>query len=183
VPGFAAAAAVDFCEEDRMTFILSEPGASLPPDYERRLANGALVIFGDNMPEALAALKAQGSLEDRTTVAAIYADELALPRTLMLWVLLIFQHSMPGIKGRGPTQEEREHWRDKLLDRLTWIEGSEPLPQVKFLFEQQTPGVTLQLTWSGNDVPNWQGVNSSQIKRIAIALDERYRLALKRSSA
>jgi hypothetical protein len=167
---------------DPMSSLISQPGTPLPPDYERRLANGALVIFGDSMLEALAWLETQGYLKGRTTVAAFHANELALPPTLMIFAILVFRHHLPGISRRGPTQEEAERWRDKLLHRLPWTEGSEPQPAVELRFNQQTPDITLQLIWSGKNVQNWQGVNSRQVKRIAMALDERYRLALRASN-
>ena len=144
-------------------------------DGAARLSNGAIVVFGPRALEALAELRSQGVVEDNLVVCSAPAAGLALPDTLMLWAILLFDHPMLGVRGRAP--QELEGWRDKLLAGLVFAEPSEPRPKIKMTVESATWNVLLAIEWLPPQDGSWNGVRSSQVKRAALAIEAAYAAA------
>lgn len=144
---------------------------NLPPDYERRLANGALVVCGPCMVSTLAGLKSAGALEGSLAVCSDRAATLALPDTLMIHALLLYCHRIPGIKGRGPTRAELADWRNRWLAGVTFAQAGEPEPKTELTADAQSDEVMLQVTWSPAAGRDWRGVRSAQVKRVALAVE------------
>lgn len=158
--------------------VIIERGAQLPDEFANRLSNGAMILFGQDTQQSMAGLNAEGGF-DHNIILGERAEDLVLPSTIMLWANLIFVHSMPGIKDRGPSRQELEKWRDILFDRVLFFEGSEPEPKIEFLANEKTPEITLMLAWNPPAEGDWRGVHTDQIKRVAEALDRRYLRSLR----
>jgi hypothetical protein len=158
--------------------VIIERGSQLPDEFVVRLSSGAMILFGQDPEQSMASLNVAGG-SDYNVILGERAEDLVLPPTIMLWAILIFMHLMPGIKDRGPSQQEQEKWRDILFDRLLFFKGSEPVPKIEFLANPKAPEIILMLTWNAPAEGDWQGVHTNQIKRVAVALDRRYLRALR----
>jgi hypothetical protein len=141
------------------------------------LRGGAVIVFGDNMLETVEQLRQEAG--DAFIIAAQRAQDLPLPHTLMLWALLLFEHSVPGVSGRGPTSEEGERWKAALGDSVRTYDN-EPAPtDVRLICLAEQPNATMQVQWGPGAAADWQGVYSSQVKRVAESLDRCHQSALR----
>ena len=146
--------------------------SELPADYERRLMNGAMVVCGPAWEPTLKGLADAGILQGATSVVSDRAATLALPDTLMLHAILVYAHYVPGAGPKGPTAAELDLWRAKVIGELKPAAAGEPFPAVELNADPGAPEVILQLTWAPSG-GSWNGVRSTQVKRVAEQLDAR----------
>jgi hypothetical protein len=150
---------------------LSNFNALPAEELERRLMNGAVLVYGELSSEALSEFVKMG--QEVTVFTSSSAAELPSSDILMLWAILVFAHDMPGPHNHDVSESDLKEWKDRLFDRLVFVNDAEPMPEVALTAQQGTREVLLQFFWETNH-PNWQGVRLSQVRRIALAIERRY---------
>jgi hypothetical protein len=160
------------------SIVLASESFSPPDNYEHALARGSLIVFGESMPEFLATLDAEPEMSryDGIVVASVRAKDLPLPHDLTVRALLIFAHPMPGAGNRETSKDEMEHWRSRLLRDVQLVEGREHSPSITMSLFGNATDITVVFEWTSAGGTNQRGVSTTQIIRIARALDRAYQL-------
>lgn len=143
---------------------------------EDMLRNGALIVFGDQFLEVAGGLTKEG-MPGVPILAGERVADLKLPDTLMLYAMMVFAHTLPGLKGKPATKGDLAAWKEKLFDRVDFVTGQEPMPTAEFSLTEGTRDVITQLTWTPPATGDWQGVRSGQVRRIAGQFETRHDLA------
>ncbi len=81
---------------------------------------GAIVIFGEGHVEATTAL-----IDARSNQKAVFSGraigDLPIPDGLMIECSLLFCHSLPWCRGRGPSRDELARWNEELLKGISFV--------------------------------------------------------------
>ena len=172
----------DVQRPDEPKMVIMEKNAPLPEGYERRLSNGAVVIFGPHALETMAGLK-QGMGGDQLMVCSEAAGDLLLPDTLMTWGMIVFDHAIRGKEGVKRSAEELKAWSRELTGGLDFASGAEPEPEISMTMDEQEWRVTLMAQWMPPQSGPWNGVRSGQVRRVALALEAAYERASKQPTS